>query len=80
MNYTIISVQFKNKNKEFVGKTYDYLLNKTEDKPCRGDIIRLMDKNYNWLCYGTRVKITDVLTTESAPNLQEVTYVKSSMD
>ena len=80
MNYTIISVQFKNKNKEFVGKTYDYLLNKTEDKPCRGDIIRLMDKDCNWIAYGTRVKVTDVVLSTKAPNLQEVTYIQSSMD
>ena len=80
MNYTIISVQFKNKSKEFIGKTYDYLLEKSEDIPRRGDIVRLMDKDCNWVCHGTRVKVADVLTTENVPNLQEVTYVKSSMD
>ena len=45
----VITVQFKDRNKNFRGKTYDYLLHKEEDIPKNGDIIRMMDENYNYL-------------------------------
>ena len=48
----IVTVQFKNKDKVFSGKTYDYILNKNEEVPKQGSIIRMMDKNYNYICNG----------------------------
>ena len=41
----VITVQFKDRNKNFRGRTYDYLLHKEEDIPKNGDIIRMMDEN-----------------------------------
>ena len=79
MNYRIISVQFKNKSKEFVGKSYDFLLNAEEETPKRGDIIRLMDNNDSWLFYGTRVRVEDVVIVSSAPELQTVKFVESQL-
>lgn len=74
-----ISVQFKNKNKDFVGKAYDYLLNKEEIPPEKGDIIRMMDDNYNYICYGTRVKVVDVVNADK-DNLTSIRYVKTTLD
>ena len=39
----VITVQFKDRNKNFRGKTYDYILHKEETIPKNGEIIRLMD-------------------------------------
>ena len=58
-----VTVQFKDRNKVFKGRTYDYLLNREEIVPQVGQIIRLMDNNYNYLCYGTRVKVVGVKET-----------------
>ena len=80
-----ISVQFKNKNKDFVGKAYDYLLNKEEIPPEKGDIIRMMDDNYNYKFYGTRVKVVDVFNDEKKlnvpkENITSIRYIQSSME
>ena len=80
-----ISVQFKNKNKDFVGKAYDYLLNKEEIPPKKGDIIRMMDDNYNYKFYGTRVKVVDVFNDEKKlnvpkENIASIRYIQSSME
>lgn len=80
-----ISVQFKNKNKDFVGKAYDYLLNKEEIPPEKGDIIRMMDDNYNYKFYGTRVKVVDVFNDEKKlnvpkENIMSIRYIQSSME
>ena len=55
-----ITVQFKDRNKVFKGKTYDYKLHEKEKVPEKGTIVRMLDDNYNYLCYGTRVKVVDV--------------------
>jgi len=74
-----ITVQFKNKNKDFVGKLYDYALNKEEIPPKQGDIIRMMDDNYNYLCYGTRVKVVDVVNADKK-DLTSIRYIKTTLD
>ena len=74
-----ITVQFKDRNKVFKGKTYDYLLNKEEIPPQRGDIIRMMDDNYNYLHYGTRVKVVDVVNGNK-DNLTSIRYIKTTLD
>ena len=38
-----ISVRFKDRNKKFCGKTYDYILHGEEKLPKNGAIIRMMD-------------------------------------
>lgn len=80
-----ITVQFKDRNKVFKGKTYDYLLNKEEKPPQRGDIIRMLDDNYNYRFYGTRVKVVDVFNDEKKlnvpkENVASIRYVQSSME
>lgn len=58
--YCIVTVRFKNKDKVFVGKSYDYILFQNEDIPKEGDIIRMLDKDYEYICYGTRVRVEQV--------------------
>lgn len=78
----VITVQFKDRNKNFRGRTYDYLLHKEEDIPKNGDIIRMMDENYNYLYYGTRVKVTNL--RHSVPSDKEklsvIRYVAATLD
>ena len=68
-----ITVQFKNKNKDFVGKLQE------EIPPKQGDIIRMMDDNYNYLCYGTRVKVIDVVNADKK-DLTSIRYIKTTLD
>ena len=53
-----------------------------EDIPKNGDIIRMMDENYNYLCYGTRVKVTNL--RHSVPSDKEklsvIRYVAATLD
>lgn len=77
---TIVSIQFKDKNKVFKGKTYDFLLNKEEEVPSQGSIVRLMDDDYDWMFYGTRVKITEVKFAEQATDLKSVRYLTAKLD
>lgn len=77
----VISVQFKDSNKVFRGKTYDYILHKDEEPPKKNSIIRMMDKNYDWIAYGTRVKIVDVRENKfTDTDLLEVKYVNAALD
>lgn len=78
----VITVQFKDRNKNFRGRTYDYLLHKEEDIPKNGDIIRMMDENYSYLYHGTRVKVTNL--RHSVPSDKEklsvIRYVAATLD
>ena len=78
----VITVQFKDRNKNFRGRTYDYLLHKEEDIPKNGDIIRMMDENYNYLYYGTRVKVTNLRHSVSSDKekLSVIRYVAATLD
>lgn len=77
----IVTVQFKNKDKVFSGKTYDYILNKNEKVPKQGSIIRMMDKNYNYICNGTRVKVVALRKEKFSDSLlTEIKYVTSTLD
>ena len=76
-----IGIQFKNKKKEFVGKTYNFELSEGEDIPTEGDIVRLMDEDYDLMFYGTRVKIIEVIPQlASSEEVAKVRYLKASMD
>lgn len=75
-----VTVQFKDRNKVFKGRTYDYLLNREEVVPQVGQIIRLMDDNYNYLCYGTRVKVVGVKETSEVKEPVSVRYVVASLE
>ena len=77
----VITVQFKDRNKNFRGRTYDYLLHKEEDIPKNGDIIRMMDENYNYLYYGTRTRIVNVRKeTERYMGLKVIRYINATME
>lgn len=75
-----VTVQFKDRNKVFKGRTYDYLLNREETVPQVGQIIRLMDDNYSYLCYGTRVKVVGVKETSEVKEPVSVRYVVASLE
>mgnify|MGYP003540026991 CR=1 FL=1 len=77
----VVTVQFKDKNKVFKGRTYDYLLNKNEEKPVIGSVIRMMDNDYNWLANGTRVKVVDTREKKfTDTNLEEIKYMTATLD
>lgn len=78
----VITVQFKDHNKNFRGRTYDYLLHKEEDIPKSGDIIRMMDENYDYLYHGTRVIVCGVrkVVEEDKKNLSIIRCVKTTLD
>lgn len=75
-----VTVQFKDRNKVFKGRTYDYLLNREETVPQVGQIIRLMDDDYNYLCYGTRVKVVGIKETSEVKEPVSVRYVEASLE
>ncbi len=75
-----VTVQFKDRNKVFRGRTYDYLLNREEAVPQVGQVVRLMDDNYNHLCYGTRVKVVDVKERSEVKDPVSVRYVEASLE
>lgn len=75
----VVSVQFKNKNKEFVGNTYDYELVKGEKVPRKGQIIRMMNEHYEYLCYGTRVKVVDVKPKSDTAKMA-IRYVEDTLE
>lgn len=77
----VISIQFKDSKKIFRGKAYDYKLNKEEKVPKKGSIIRMMDNDYNYIHYGTRVKVVNVREDEFTDiDLNEIRYVDSNLD
>ena len=73
-----ITIQFKDAKNVFRGRTYDYELCADEELLQCGDIIRMADEDWNYICYGTRVKVVDV-KTESATAAQKIHYVKTTM-
>ena len=77
-----MNVQFKNRKKEFVGKEYSYELCADEEVPADNSIVRLMDENYNYLCYGTRVRVNSVTATPRGKVAEylKARYVKASLD
>ena len=78
----VITVQFKDRNKNFRGKTYDYILHKEETIPKNGEIIRMMNENYNYLYYGTRVRVTGIRHSVSSDKekLSVIRYVTATLD
>ena len=77
----VISIQFKDKYKVFKGKLYDFKLAKGEEIPKKNSVVRLMDnKAKDYLFYGTRVRVADVKFDVNEDELEEVTYIESSLD
>lgn len=77
-----VSVRFKDRNKNFCGKTYDYILHGDELLPRSGDIIRMMDSEYNYICNGTRVRVENVRHTSNSDvaRLSTIRYIKATME
>ena len=75
-----ITVQFKNKENQFGGKTYDFKLSNQVSAPAKGSIIRMIDEDDKPVCYRTRVKVVDVKDNSSYPQPQTIKYQMSSMD
>ena len=48
--------------------------------PQVGQVVRLMDDNYNHLCYGTRVKVVDVKERSEVKDPVSVRYVEASLE
>ena len=57
----IISIRFKDKNKVFRGKIYDFNLVKGARVPKQNDIVRMVDENGDYRFYGTRVRVENIL-------------------
>lgn len=74
-----ISVQFKDKEKNFRGKHYDYEIASGEKVPAVGSIIRMMNEDYDFVCYGTRVKVTAV-KHESQTAKIKIRCLEASLD
>jgi uncharacterized protein YhfF len=74
-----ISVQFKDKNKVFKGKIYDYEL-LTDVVPKVGEIIRMVDKDNEPVCYGTRVKVVAVKAETPIKVWDKVNYLIASLE
>ena len=75
-----VTVQFKDINHVFKGKLYDYELNKEEEVPEKGSIIRMLDEDYNYICNGTRVKVVDIKATSTRVEPTVIRYIQSSME
>ena len=77
----VVSVQFKNSKKVFGGRTYEYRLHSEEDIPKCGSVIRMMDKDYNYICNGTRTRIVNVRKeTERDMGLKVIRYINATME
>jgi hypothetical protein len=73
-----ITVQFKNKELVFGGRTYDYEV--VGEVPKKGDVIRMMSEDgKKKVCNATRVKVVDV-KPQSAKSIQKISCVKSSLN
>lgn len=77
----VVTIQFKDKNKIFKGRTYNFILNKNENPPKKDSIIRLMDNEYNYIYNGTRVKVINIRPQHFTDiNLFEIKYVMATLD
>ena len=73
-----VTVQFKNKQLIFGGRTYDYEV--VDDVPQKGDVLRMLSEDgTKAVCNGTRVKVVDVKPT-STFSIQKIKAVQSSLD
>lgn len=76
-----ITVQFKDKEKNFKGKKYDFKLAKNEALPRSGDIIRMYNEDGGKCCNGTRVKVVDVKVYSRTADLRNpIRYEEASLE
>lgn len=76
-----ITVQFKDREKNFRGKTYDFKLAKGTVPPRSGDIIRMYNEDGGACCNATRVKVVDVKTYSKTADLKKsIWYEEASLE
>ena len=75
-----ISVMFKDKNKVFKGKSYDFKL-ATSETPKVGSIIRMYNADFTKVvCNATRVKVMAVKETSDAAANEPISYIETTLD
>lgn len=73
----IISVQFKDKDKNFRGKLYDF---KVAKAPKVGSIIRMYDKDFTKpVCNATRVRVVEV-KDNSDVETEEIGFIETTLE
>lgn len=75
----IISIRFKDKNKVFRGKTYDFNLIKGARVPKKNEIVRMVDSNNDYMFYGTRVRV-EAVRGGYDNSLEDIDTIESSLD
>ena len=76
-----ITVQLKDKNKVFKGRTYDFKLAKDVVPPRSGDIIRMYNEDGGKCCNGTRVKVVDVKVYSRTADLKKmIRFEEAALD
>ncbi len=75
-----VTVQFRNRENEFCGKTYDFELCENTPTPPIGSIIRMVNEEGKPVCNRTRVKVVDVKYAAAHAEPQTIKYQMSSMD
>lgn len=74
----IVSIRFKDKNKVFRGRTYDFNLIKGTNIPKQNDIVRMIDRNGNFCFYGTRVRVERIRKGYNE-KLESIETIKSDL-
>ena len=75
-----LEVQFKDKNLNWHGKTYDFELTKSSKPPKIGSVIRMLSEDgTKAVCNGTRVRVIAV-KPQSSRSIETISYVESSLD
>lgn len=74
----IVSIRFKDKNKVFRGRTYDFNLIKGTNIPKQNDIVRMIDRNGNFCFYGTRVQVERIRKGYNE-KLESIETIKSDL-
>lgn len=75
-----ITVQFRNRENKFCGKTYDFELCSNTPAPPVGSIIRMINAEGKPVCNRTRVKVLNVKNETNYCEPQAIKYQMSSMD
>lgn len=75
-----ISVQFKDKNKNFRGRTYDFKLSKNIETPAVGTIIRMYREDGSKCCNATRVRVVGVKENSQIADSNPIDYDVASLD
>ena len=76
-----VTVQFKDRDMNWRGRTYDFELAASASAPKQGDIIRMYSEDGTQkVCNATRVRVVDIKPTSLTAQKQKITYVPSSLE